>query len=387
MIQGMRSPLPENASREQHLLWRLANEHTRAIATNTSPRVSAEDRHNLMRPSTLRNFGTDMHNIIDGLQRVVPPPSSRTLAGYMTGMQSVSHLVRAYNLQQGQPDQIRQTITSLLSLYRDAPIWVGEPSSNWAGQGVQIIQQDLNTLIIDPLNDGWLSESMINSLLMMMIHQQFHLNASLGILGHDYYMLHSTQFSAFRRATGSNRNQVPIAHPAEPRRLVLPVHWGNHWGVMTYNPDTHTMQYWDSHPNPQARQANLNTAYETFQNLLSIYQDEMVQPQFRGQAPTRGPWSSDVQGNSYDCGVFVVENARRFIEDTGDHPERRAPITTALRAFLIQELQLYLTQVQDQSEEALNANRRRHRERQQGRGGQSHKNPYELSPSMTPPPP
>jgi hypothetical protein len=55
------------------------------------------------------------------------------------------------------------------------------------------------------------------------------------------------------------------------RWVIQSIHWGTHWGVMTCS------QSRDSHPNTQARQANTNTAYETFSDLLQMYREDLVQ--------------------------------------------------------------------------------------------------------------
>jgi hypothetical protein len=313
---------------------------------------------------------------------MVPAPSDATIAAYLQGMQNITSIVRAGQVEQGRPEDVRQFVQTIMSLYRGAPIWVGQPNQNWDGQGVNLVQADLETMVVDQLHNGWLSESMISAFLMMFIHQQFLMSARLGRPGFDFFMVNSSQFSTFRQAGDQQRPGVQIALPAEPRRLVAPIHWGNHWGLMTYNPDTHEMQYWDSYG--PVREANARTAYATFQRLLDIHRHRLVRPQFHNHAPTRGPWESDLQRNSYDCGIFVVENARRFIEDTGNHPTQRAPITTNLRAWLIGELHHYLTQAQEQTDEALADNRRRREQMMARRGGNSRDRPFTLS--ETPPP-
>ncbi|OAG33781.1 hypothetical protein AYO21_12133 [Fonsecaea monophora] len=106
-------------------------------------------------------------------------------------------------------------------------------------------------------------------------------------------------------------------------------------GVMTYDPATHVMQYWDSHFNAQTRAANTEGVYTAFAELLFIYRNRLVRLDLRGpnaSPPTRGPYESDIQRNGFDYGIFAVENARRFVEETGNYPTNRTPITTNLRS-------------------------------------------------------
>ena len=47
---------------------------------------------------------------------------------------------------------------------------MGQPSQNWDGQGVHLVQADLETMVVDQLHDGWLSESLISAVLIIFIH-------------------------------------------------------------------------------------------------------------------------------------------------------------------------------------------------------------------------
>ena len=195
--QAAPSPLPANATAEQRLLWRLAHEQTRAIATNTAPRMSDDDRRQLLSPNTLRTFSRDTHNIVNGLQQMIPTPTNATLTAYIQGMQNITNIVRAAQVEQGQPDDVRRTIRTILTLYRGAPIWVGQPDENWASQGVNVVEADLTTLLVDQLNPGWLSGSMISALLIIMIYTRFQAAAITRAAGPDYFMLYSDQYTVF----------------------------------------------------------------------------------------------------------------------------------------------------------------------------------------------
>ncbi|KAK4934561.1 hypothetical protein LTR10_024209 [Elasticomyces elasticus] len=109
--------------------------------------------------------------------------------------------------------------------------------------------------------------------------------------------------------------------------------------MATYDPVRHQLNYWDSHPNERARQRNIVRAHNFLDAMIQEYGDRIIRPEFRGQAPRHGLGHGPIQENYSDCGIFAVENARRFIEETGDI--NIAPITTALRSHLLEEFRTY----------------------------------------------
>ncbi len=272
-------------------------------------------------------------------------------------------------------------------MYHGAPIVAGQ-GGDWHQQGVTVDQHDLETMLLDPLHRGWLNESMIQALLLMMTHRAFETASRNNLPGPSNFVVPSGPLSVWRGWTGPTQRDptrpVPIL-PNEPRRLVMPIHWGNHWAMATYDPITYHIQYWDSHPSPEARQRNMTEAYTFLSLLLNEYRGTLVLQQFRSQAPTRGQLTSQVQTNTADCGIFAIENARRFIEETGDMPTNIAPITTALRSHLLDEFRVYLEMEQHIPDRAqAYQQQRQRREELRSRGGQTQDRPFSISASPSP---
>ena len=50
---------------------------------------------------------------------------------------------------------------------------------------MHLVQADLETMVVDQLHDGWLSESLISAVLIMFIHIPYTLTLTVGRPRHD----------------------------------------------------------------------------------------------------------------------------------------------------------------------------------------------------------
>ncbi|KAL6245340.1 hypothetical protein RBB50_008115 [Rhinocladiella similis] len=380
--------LPDSATRAQRLLFRLFRSHAQGLAENRPFKISDEDRERLATREVTANLRRDVQLIVDALSRMEPPSAS--LAAYLQGAHTYSRLALSNELHRGNPTGVREAMRDILTAYHGAPIRVGQAGQgDWTGQGVTLVQHDLESILLDELHSGWLNDQLIQALLLMMTHTQFELAARRTVPGPPavgHFVVDPNLLSAWRSWQGptARHPQRPVVLlPQHQARLVIPIHWGNHWAVATYDPERHALQYWDSHYDARARENNTREAYRFLEELLHQNRQHLVAPGFRHRGPTRGTLTSQIQTNTADCGVFAVENARRFIEDTGN--VNVAPITTALRSHLLAELFAYLGRFQEiptQADARQMAAQRR--QELQDRGGQSAQRPLSLSSSPSP---
>ena len=97
--------------------------------------------------------------------------------------------------------------------------------------------------------------------------------------------------------------------------VIIPVHAGLHWCLAVFNVGRHTLNVYDSIPNPQRKR-------DILQTLRKYIRDE-----HRAKLGVPYPYGLDEglspvvppQNNGHDCGVFVCQYAKAVIQGAGFH--------------------------------------------------------------------
>jgi Ulp1 protease family, C-terminal catalytic domain len=97
--------------------------------------------------------------------------------------------------------------------------------------------------------------------------------------------------------------------PGTPPTVTIPLHFGNHWAIVHINLMRREIHFLDSQEN-EARRADVRRVVMNF-----IRQREDVFATYPGEEYQLINTRSYQQANSYDCGLYAIENARAMIHD------------------------------------------------------------------------
>ena len=391
---AMRQIPVANATQLEQDIWKFVVLKAAAASEGRAIQISDAMAQNISRNLTLENLAGCIERLSAAVQQSAGDQNERTLrACYLDAIADTCHLVLTMEHRQGYPRMVREIVGQLLRLYRGSNgIFI--PPQNPTGDNINLGTHDLESMIWDEQRSGWLGDLMIEALIRMLIARHPRPAGPGQAPPPEPFIIPSIPFTHWRTwdpAAGHPRPVVPLPYvPRSP--LIFPLHWGNHWGLGTYDPTTHTIQIWDSHFGDQARNANLREGYQVIRNFLHEHRQALGLTQ--NQPPRDGTIrNQQIQRNASDCGIFVVEHARRFIEDNQDTDEDEiVPITSALRYWQAVEFQSWVINAHPPLDAAQVADAARQlRDLRVSQGGETRERPYSVrstsTGSSTPPPP
>lgn len=183
-----------------------------------------------------------------------------------------------------------------------------------------VTRGDLGTILPTGPRDtscGWLNDSVIDAYLGLVAKHGMESSAPTSgrrLRRGPRPRCHafSTKFFTTLRKQGTeaalrSSDMAPIRGEdlLEAKHVFIPVHHGAHWTLLVVSPAKRTIEYFDSLQGRRSKQyTDLAKAW-----LASILGDKFVEGQWQVLVPR-----SPQQGNSSDCGVFLVTTARLIMQ-------------------------------------------------------------------------
>jgi Ulp1 protease family, C-terminal catalytic domain len=156
---------------------------------------------------------------------------------------------------------------------------------------LRITQQDYETFIRDRNHDGWLSgEALIAALTITLAPQ-------------EVYIVNPNAWVNYVNR-GFQTEDLPQPPDRPPHWVVIPYHFGNHWALLLFDVLGRNIYFLDSRTDEGRRQMAMRAA-RAFLGPMAPWMGEDPWT-FRGH-------ESNQQVNDYDCGLFVIENARAMV--------------------------------------------------------------------------
>jgi Ulp1 protease family, C-terminal catalytic domain len=295
-------------------LWSHAMNKAQAIAEQRQPpQLSDHQRAQLAESvNSLPNLHASIQRLSSGLRETLGGDEDN-LRAYLEGLCDCSSMAyTAYNQDRYTINGVRDIAGRLHRAFDGAAAQIGNGNENQ--QGITVQPSDFDTLIRDEMHSGWLNSIVLMAALLGIARDRSHQQTTF-VVHIDHMLLYRTGQTTV--------NNLPL--PDRAMNLVIPLHWGNHWTVGLVDVETRTIHHMDSMHQATRHQAGLSI----IQQLLRQREDL-----FSHEDWTIGTMRSGQQSNSDDCGLWVIENARRLMEGT-DHI---APVGAATRRFITEEL-------------------------------------------------
>lgn len=233
-----------------------------------------------------------------------------------------------------------------------------EDDDEWETAAIGIGDEMPNFNSLDGRN--WLNDDVINPALSMFVSKGQYSDRIIVFNTYFYLMLELERDVSKWHSNELSRLSI------QDKLLVIPLHInGNHWALATVNIAFRRIQYYDS---------MFYTAMDVYHRLIKIKQYmENKFPELNG-----GGWNftyriSDLpkQHNQYDCGVFMLMNARLCMEEF--HKKANISIFTRygqqdiehIRIALKQELITWWNQTKKEEEEENYSSRKKPKINQQ----------------------
>jgi Ulp1 protease family, C-terminal catalytic domain len=316
-VKAIKNPVPRPSQLDK-ALWSHAMNKAQAIAEQRQPpQLSDLQRAQLAESvNSLPNLHASIERLSSGLRETLGSDEDN-LRAYIEGLCDCSSMAyTAYNQDRYTINGVRDIAGRLHRAFDGAAARIG--NGNEDQQGITVQPSDFDTLIRDEMHSGWLNSVVLMAALLGIGRARSHQQTTF-VVHIDHMLLYRTGQTTV--------NNLPL--PNRAMNLVIPLHWGNHWTVGLVSVETRTIHHMDSMHQATRHQAGLNI----IQQLLRQREDL-----FGHEDWTIGTMRSGQQTNSDDCGLWVIENARRLMEGT-DHI---APVGPATRRFITEELYSHL---------------------------------------------
>ena len=316
-VKAIKNPVSKPSQLDK-ALWSHAMNKARAIAEQRQPpQLSDYQRAQLAESvNSLPNLHASIQRISSGLRETLGGDEDN-LRAYIEGLCDCSSMAySAYNQDRYTVNGVREVAGRLHRAFDGAAARIGNGNENQQGMTVQ--PSDFDTLIRDEMHSGWLNSIVLMAALLGIARAHGHQQTTF-VVHIDHMLLYRTgQITV---------NNLPL--PDRSMNLVIPLHWGNHWTVGLVDIETRTIHHMDSMHQATRHQAGLNI----IQQLLGQREDLFGHGDW-----IIGTMRSGQQANYDDCGLWVIENARRLMEGT-DHI---APVGPATRRYIADELYSHL---------------------------------------------
>jgi hypothetical protein len=316
-VRPVKIPVPQPTPLDT-AIWGHVLRKAQAVAEQRQPPQLTPQQEQAIAGAvnSLPNLQASIQRLTAGVQSTLRADDD-SLRAYLEGLADGSSVAfAAYNHDRHTVGGVREVAARLHRAFDGGPARIGD--GNEYNQGFTVTPADFDTLIRDERHSGWLNSAVLMAALLGI--------ARAGPGNEPAFVLHIDQVLQYRQ------RHIPagqVRMPPRARNLVIPFHWGNHWTVGLVNVATRQIQHMDSHHATNRHR----DAIAIMQQLLSD----------RSDVYGAGAWTVDTtrsgqQANSDDCGLWVIENARRLIDDLDDV----APVGPATRRFIADELYIHL---------------------------------------------
>jgi hypothetical protein len=310
----------KNPSPLEQAIWNHANRKAEAISQSRQlPPLSREQEKQL---GLMVDSIPDLHNSIQHLTEAVRGslgPSHVSLSVYLEGLaDGAAAAYAAFELDRHAVGELRVLVSTLRRRIDNGFAQIGNGNENT--QGIRINVHDFESFLLDENNSGWLNQMVIMGALLGMARDPFHRRTT--------FIVNSDAFLHFRTGTLDH-----IILPDTPQNMVIPMHWGDHWTVGLVDYENRTIHHMDSSSNPRRHREGI----DAIRQLLAHHQHI-----FGVEEWTQGTITSGQQTNTWDCGIWAIENARWLIEGSG--PDMQPVIGPMTRFNIAQEFYRHLIQ-------------------------------------------
>lgn len=308
-------PLPlEAPSNQQKALWSIVLRKAEALAKERTVKMEPTAMTTLRRSTNLTSLIDDiaqLTEVVRNNRKSFPNPDY--MAVYTEALYDISIIIQ--QIQANSHDSVTASRTLVADIGNklgpDAFIEVGGGLLQWGGSQLDI--RDLYSLVRDELSTGWVTDAAI--LAAIQVARQNNIDPRTGTgLGASWWVVDPNQWQAWYQQAERGDPltvRVDLFPGGIAGNLLIPIHWQpNHWALGIINWEQGFIEYIDSasHLDPERINRFLNQARH-FVALLG-------EPFARGnQWRLRFNDQGGQQTNDYDCGVWVIENARTVIEN------------------------------------------------------------------------
>jgi hypothetical protein len=277
----------KNSTKTQQAIWEVIEKRVKGIKFKQKVDISHEAAQVMELPPA--ELVHAIEPIATGLAQA--PATDDTLLVYT---QCLLDAFRAQIVTQkgqtGEMAELRHIVGTWHRLFRGGNVTL-IPGSMYRG-GVQLDHYDVASLLLGDGYDGWLNGDLIYAILTITAHNQYVVPAR----AFDFWHQGNQPDSMF---------DVPDDFPS----LIVPVHWGNHWALLIADRNAGQIYYLDSMEVEGRRQM----AVASMRNFLNMH------PGYSAISWQANARQSAQQTNTYDCGVWAVNNAWAWM-DQGPSP-------------------------------------------------------------------
>lgn len=316
-VKAVKIPVQQPTSLDS-AIWSHVLRKAQAIAERRQPsQLTAQQQESIAGAvKSLPNLEASIQRLTTGVQNVLRTDDSN-LQCYLEGLADMSSVAfSAYNYDRYTVGGVREVAARLNRAVDGGTARIGD--GNEYDQGFTITPADFDTLIRDERHTGWLNSPVLMAALLVIVR------AAPG--NESAFVLHVDQVLQYRQHQ-ITANQLRM--PTTARNLVIPFHWGNHWTVGLVDVATRQIRHMDSYQSPDRQR----DAIAVMHQLLAARQDIYGTGNW-----TVGTLRSGQQVNSDDCGLWVIENTRRLVDDL----DYNTPVGPATRRYIAEELYLNL---------------------------------------------
>ena len=283
----------KNSTKNQQAIWEVIEKKVKGIRFKQKIDISHEAARVMELPAA--ELVREIEPIAKGLAQA--PATDDTILVYTQCM------LDAYRAQiatrkgrTSEMSELRTVVGTWHRRYHDRYVTL-VPGSVWRG-GVRIRHYDMTSLLLGEAYDGWLNGDLLHAILTVTLH--------------DQYVVPTRAFDYWHQGNHANNMfDVPDGFPS----LIVPVHWGNHWALLIADRATGQIYYLDSLEVEGRRQM----AVASMRNFLNAH------PAYNTITWQANPRRSAQQTNTYDCGIWVVNNAWAWQEQAPSPTEVGLP--------------------------------------------------------------
>lgn len=298
----------------QNAMWKLIARKVFSGFEDSALPFTCEDEASFQTINSIPNAYNAVEQMNDTLfgpasNRAItnPAPLEFILRVYLEGALDAATLCQqVWDQRFGPAEDMRHSLVRIRDRFHNRVKWrFGTRTRH--GLSVTLSQDDFNSFLHDPLNQGWLTQTTVNSCLLSSI-----ISTATSRGSEKYWLLDSNQIATIWSHFALS--DLPAATAARinlPSRngfnLLIPIWIGSHCSIATVTWSTGLIQYYNSQA--AGYDATRAAALDFIEWLLAshrgAYKDRILQ---------RGNLHAVRQIHFCDCGVLAVEAGLAFIE-------------------------------------------------------------------------